>query len=334
MSFDYPVILLGLAFLLPLALLSVIHYRLSRGVLAFFPPSRREREFRELWFRYLLSAFSFLLFFACLIIALAGPRWGTQLTPEFRRGADVVLAIDLSRSMDVRDDGEGSPSRLEQAVAIARELTALSGGTRFAVAVGKGTGVLAVPLTDDAEALTAFLEGLSTSLITGRGTNLESLIAAASGAFQNSFPTRRHIILFSDGEAHQGSFSQEIEKALVAEITITAVGLGSETGGAVPGFSGPDEGSGETVMSFLRRDTLRNAAEQTGGIYLDGTREYAAAFLADHIAATVRETGTRVPGSAGFRRERISRSYIFIIAALAALGMSKTCEKKRRRHEG
>jgi Ca-activated chloride channel family protein len=327
--------------LIPLAFLSVIHYRLRRGVLAFFPSSskaasRQGTKFSELRFRYLLSALFFLLFFACLVIALAGPCWGTRLAPEFRRGADVVLAMDLSRSMDVRDGGEGSPSRLEQAAAIAGELAALSGGSRFAVAVGKGAGVLAIPLTDDTEAVAAFLGGLSTSLVTGRGTNLESLITAASGAFQSGFPTRRHIILFSDGEAHQGSLSQGIEKALAGEISVTAVGLGSETGGAVPG---EEAGSGTVspggmVMSFLHRDVLRNAAERTGGVYLDGTREYAAAFLADHIAAASPESGgAGEAGPAGFRRERVSRSYVFILAALASLGISGACGKKRRRRE-
>jgi Ca-activated chloride channel family protein len=340
---------LALALILPLGLMAVIHYRLRRGVLVFFPPSRRGTGFREIRFRYILSSFFFLLFFVFLVVSLAGPRWGTQLVPEFRRGVDVVLAIDLSRSMDVRDGGEGSPSRLERSAAIARELVTFSGGARFAVAIGKGAGVLTVPLTDDAEAVMVFLEGLSTSLITGRGTNLESLIMAASGAFQSSFPTRRHIILFSDGEDHQGSFSQGIEKALAGDISITAVGLGSEAGGAVPGPSsllpaggraaeglavpsGADTGSVETVMSFLRRDTLRNAAERTGGIYLDGTHEYAAALLSDHIAAVSPGIGGSGSGPAGFRQERISRSYIFIIAALIFLGLSKICEKKRRRN--
>jgi Ca-activated chloride channel family protein len=333
-SFDHPSLLLGLGLLVPLAFLSFLHYRLNRGVLAFFPPSRRKTESRTLRLRYGLSAFFFLLFIACVITALAGPRWGTRLVPEFRRGADVVLAIDLSRSMDVRDGGDGEPSRLEQAAAIARELATASGGIRFAVAVGKGTGVLAIPLTNDVEAVLAFLEGLSTSLITGRGTNLESLIAAAAEAFQDGFPTRRRIILFSDGEAHQGSFSQGVEKALAAGITITTVGLGSEAGGLVPGTeAGPEE----TALSFLRRDPLRNAAERTGGIYLDGTHEHAAALLSDHLAAAVREAGTpeadgsEALGSADFRWERISRSYIFIMAALGALGVSTGCEKKRRR---
>jgi Ca-activated chloride channel family protein len=242
--------------------------------------------------------------------------------------------MDLSRSMDVRDGGERGRSRLEQAAVIAGELPALSRGTRFAVVIGKGTGVLAVPLTDDAEAVSAFLEGLSTSLVTGRGTNLESLVTAAARAFQDSFPTRRHIILFSDGEAHQGSFFQGIENALARNISITAVGLGSEAGGVVPSASGRDGGPEADLVSFLRRDALRDAAERTGGIYLDGTNERAAAFLAGHIIAASPESGgAGDPGPADFRRERVSRSYIFILTALAAFGLSWACGKKRKRRE-
>jgi Ca-activated chloride channel family protein len=262
--------------------------------------------------------------------------------------------------MDVRDKGEQSPSRLELGLAIARDLVERSGGVRFAVAVGKGTGVLAIPLTDDTEAVTLLLEGLSTSLVTGWGTNLESLINAAAGAFQDAFPTRRRIILFSDGEAFQGSFSQGIERVQAADIVLCAVGLGSEDGGAVPEFAvasnssqtlplGQGEGIGERVMSFLRRDTLRDAAERTGGIYLDGSRENAAALLADQLALVSpvssrtllsegeeprRSEGSSLPNisAGGFRRERKHRGYLFIIAALMALGLSKGCEKKRRQY--
>jgi Ca-activated chloride channel family protein len=78
-------------------------------------------------------------------------------------------------------------------------------------------------------------------------------------------------------------------------------------------------------MSFLHRDTLRDAALRTGGIYLDGSRENAAALLADQLSLVSPDAS-----AGGFRRERKHRGYLFIIAALAALGLSKGCEKKRR----
>jgi Ca-activated chloride channel family protein len=347
-NFDNPIVLCALILIVPLAFHAFFHYRKRRIILGFFSPSRHGTGFREIRFRYILSTFFFLLFTASLIVSLAGPRWGIRFVPEYRRGLDVVLVMDLSRSMDVRDAAEGEggrpgPSRLERAAAIAGELAALSRGVRFAAVVGKGTGFLAVPLTDDVEAVAAFLEGLSTSLVTGRGTNLESLVNAAFGAFQSGFPSRKSVILFSDGEALQGSLSRGIEKALDADISITAVGLGSESGGPVPSVSlnaalaaisgaGMDAGSGEAAglpeMSFLRRDILQNAAERTGGIYIDGNLEHAAALLSDHIATVSPElTGS---GPAGFRRERVSRAYIFIIIALIAFGISRACGKKRK----
>ncbi|GHV81505.1 hypothetical protein AGMMS49991_00630 [Spirochaetia bacterium] len=306
-----------------------------------------------------MSAGFFLIFFGCCVIALAGPRWGFHLVPEFRRGVDVVLAIDLSLSMEVRDGGTasdggvgasvgGRPSRLERASAIAGEVVSAGmmgdgqyGGTgrgaqeqsspdvtgiRYAATIGKGAGILAVPLTSDLEAVLTFLEGLSSSTVTGRGTNLENLIDAAAGAFKDTFPGKRRIILFSDGESLQGNFAAAVDRALAADIAITAVGLGTETGGIVPGNS---QGDQSPITSFLRRDTLQSAAGRTGGIYIDGGRADAAEKLAEHLASHVFETR-----SGAFRREVRSRRHIFILAALAALGVSKMLEKKRKRSYG
>jgi Ca-activated chloride channel family protein len=298
--------------------------------------------------------FCFLLFAANLILALAEPHWGYRQVPEFRRGEDVVLAFDLSRSMEVPDvlSPGGSVSRLDRALALARELVkALSGldpgeyaGTahrtvpvrrvlpvRFAVAAGKGMGILTVPLTDDTEAVLGFLEGLSSSTVTGRGTNLESLANAAAGAFTETFPTRRRIILFSDGEGLSGSFIAAVEELKEANITISAVGLGTEAGGPVPLNEGQGYLLGEDglpVYSFLRAEILRNAAEQTGGIYIEGSREDAAALLAGHLDLRPAEGA-----AAGFKTEPENRRHIFILLAIGALGIGKLTEKRRRTNE-
>jgi Ca-activated chloride channel family protein len=95
-SFENPRLLAALFLLLPLALGMIFHYLRRRRVLELFPDPVELRR------RYGISSLFFLVFVACLIIALAGPHWGTRLVPEFRRGADVVLAIDLSRSMEAQ----------------------------------------------------------------------------------------------------------------------------------------------------------------------------------------------------------------------------------------
>jgi Ca-activated chloride channel family protein len=301
-----------------------------------------------------------------VIIALAHPRGGARLVSETRRGVDVVFAIDLSRSMDVRDIVPGGPSRLGRAASLIVELVnnpwfssrsfgdgdtaagAVSGapGVRFGAAIGKGRGVLALPLTEDTEAILGFLSSLSGSAITGWGTNLESLVDAAMRGFQDAFPSRRLIILLSDGESLTGSLDDALDRAMAAGITLIAVGVGSGAGGAVPlgnGPAGPHDTllgeDGYPVISVVQSDTLKDAAERTGGIYIDGNRNNAAALLADYLASlAVPGSGTTGTAVRGFRREKEPLGSIFVIAALVFMGISKMAEvrlpqeKGRRKH--
>jgi Ca-activated chloride channel family protein len=232
--------------------------------------------------------------------------------------------------MDVRD---GDISRLDQALGIARDLVGTSGGIRLGTALGKGKGVLAVPLTYDTGAVLTFLEGLTGSSLTGRGTNLETLLDAASGAFQNTLPTRRVIILFSDGESLSGSLAAAIDRAMDSGITMTAVGMGTEAGGLVPQEADPlsldgalrDEAEA-LLMSYRRGDVLRDAAERTGGIYVDGNRNDAAGLLADYIRSLAPESGVN-----GYHLENSPQWRFFVIAALLFLGVSKLFEKRPRK---
>jgi Ca-activated chloride channel family protein len=356
MSFDNPRFLLGLVLIIPIFLFSIFHYRKRRAILDFlaqsFDPvkhgstqraSSQPASVQRLRFRYFLSSGAFALFLACMILALAEPRGGTRLVSETRRGVDVIFAVDLSRSMEVRDVSPDGPSRLGQAAATAMEMvsnpwftgrSSVSPGVRFGAAIGKGTGVLALPLTEDTEAILTFLSGLSGAVLTGTGTNLESLIDAASGAFQDAFPSRRRIILLSDGESLGGSLSAALERAADAEIAIITVGFGSPAGGAVSLGTGTLVGEdGYPVISRLQEETLRDAAERTGGVYVNGNRSNAAALLADHLASLASPgslSGNTTVAVKGFRQETRPLGYLFIIAALAFLGLAKLAEKGRR----
>jgi Ca-activated chloride channel family protein len=358
MSFDNPRFLLALFLVIPLIVLNCVHYYRRRAILNFLanteeaaPPHSGSTMVRSLRFRFVLSVLAFSLFLICIIIALAGPKGGSRLISENRRGLDLVFAIDVSRSMDVRDISPGGPSRLGQAAATARELilalnpgsqTAASGasgsdaanGIRIGAAIGKGRGVLAVPLTGDTEAVLSFMAGLSGSAITGIGTNLEQLIDAAAGAFQSAFPSRRVIILLSDGESQEGVLNAALEKLRDSEILLAAAGFGSESGGPVP--LGPDVllgADGYPVISYLRSDFLRNAAESGSGVYVDGNGNNAAGLLEDYLnslSAPANSAGTSGAVRA-FRREARPLWHYFVLAALVFFGIAKTAEKGRRK---
>jgi Ca-activated chloride channel family protein len=211
-------------------------------------------------------------------------------------------------------------SRIERAADIAAVVARSSGGIRLGLAFGKGQGILAIPLTHDAGVVLNFLNVPGS--VTGRGTNLESLIDAAAGAFQDAFPAKRLIILFSDGEALSGSLQAALDRANNQGIEVTSVALGSIAGGPVPWLEFPDE---EVQMSFLRDGALHLAAALTGGIYVDGNRPDAAALLSEHIKSLAPESAV-----SGYHQEAQDQRRLFVLMALVALGLSKLFEKRLR----
>ncbi|GHV55393.1 hypothetical protein AGMMS49579_18130 [Spirochaetia bacterium] len=317
---DNPKALFGFFVLLFFIILRAIGDRKYRGILALFTGEGK------LWFRYRCSRCLFWLFLACLIIALAGPHWGSQTITEYRRGLDAVLALDVSHSMEVQDVPIFPFSRLDRGLEISRLLAESSAEIRLGAAISRGRGILAVPLTDDTEAITSFLGGLSGSVLSGRGTNLESLVDAAASAFLDSFPSRRVIIFITDGEALTGSLSDAVDRAIAADITFAVIGLGTEEGGPVPTVD--TESPTEPFVSYRRQEVLRNAAERGRGLYIDGNREDASAILGDYLRSLSTESL-----AGGSRREPKPRWDIFVILALVSLGVSKCCLLESRRRK-
>jgi Ca-activated chloride channel family protein len=270
--------------------------------------------------RYRLSHLFFWLSLGCLIAALSGPRWGLRIVPEYRRGLDVALALDLSRSMEARDFGI---SRLERAAEIGRETVENMDGVRFGIAVSRGRGTLAVPLTGDREAALSFLAAAGASALTGQGTDLEALVDAALSAFSDSFPSRRVIVLLSDGEALSGVLNEAVDRAVLREITLAAVGIGSGEGAPVP----PE--TGIPVISRRRAEVLENAALKSGGIYIDGNSAEAARILRSYLESLAFESE-----AGGGRSEKKPRWNLFVIAALFFFGASKYCLLTRRDRHG
>ncbi|MDR0707528.1 MAG: VWA domain-containing protein [Treponema sp.] len=324
MTFDAPIVLAGFIILVPFAILEAIHCHKRGKTLKLLNLPRKEHKTR-----FALSAVFFALFLCCVIIALAGPRWGSRSVVEYKRGVDVAFAFDVSRSMDVADV---EPSRLGRAVSVARETVALVGNARIGAAFGKGRGVLALPLTWDVNAVLIFLDSLLTGVQTGTGTNLESLIDASSRAFLPSSPAKRLIALFSDGESLSGSLQAAVDRARLEGVSVVAVGFGTEEGGVVPPKIILDRETGEPVaerepvVSARDTDALRNAAQRSGGVFIDGNAPDAAHTLANYIKSLAPQTGV-----SSYKIEAAPRWRVFMLAALAFLLLSKLAEKKRRR---
>ena len=317
-AFDFPTTLALLLLFLPLAVAGRLSPRRKR-VAAGLP--------LDLGHRLALSRFLSGLAFAFLVVALAGPRWGeAEPEAEYRRSADIVFALDLSLSMEVADGLGGlnpnEPTRLARGLALTREAVELLPGTRFAAAVSRGRGVLALPLTWDSASLLAFLTAMESRGMTGRGTNLQSLVEAAATAFSPTSPARRIIVLISDGEELSGSLRGAAERCRQEGIAIVALALGSESGGTFPG--------GGQTRSVRRSQPMLAAATLTSGLYLDGGETDAGARLAAFL-----DSGRQPAGGSPFDETR-QRWPLFALFSLAAFLGSRSCllgKRKRKESE-
>ena len=336
MTFNYPVLLFLFFIFIPLAIFDIASYK------------KRQLLSKELDKKIKFSLLFFRLFLAFAIIAAAGPRWGISYAPsEFRRGLDIVFAVDISRSMDLRDaQPNASVSRLERGISIAQETIVSVSGARYAAAAGRGRGYLTVPLTYDSEAAAVFLEAAGGSSMTGRSTNIESLIDAAAGAFQSASPARKVIVLISDGESHSGVIRNAVNRCIKENIIINAVAVGSDEGRQIREqemSSSSEHKADEESLSqnaqpvISRRDAvvMRNTAERSGGVYIDGSREDAASYLCDHLLSLSRgigitQTDTEITGSAGGRKEPKQRRALFTILALISFAVSKLITRSFR----
>jgi len=312
-TFDYPWALLGFAIFIPLLLWDRFSSH-RKQIHQNLPPHLR--------MRLSASRALFRVFLACIITALSGPYWGTgpaAVSGETLRAVDVVIALDVSRSMEIHDgfaNGDGSPaepagiSRLERGLTIVREAVNATPGIRLGAAVSRNRGIVAVPLTWDLDAALTFLDAAGSSL-TGRGTNLESLVDTAASAFQPSSPSTRVILLVSDGEELSGSLNAALGRCKRDGIAVTAIAVGSDEGGALD--------DGEIVS---RRDSraMRIAAGQTGGVYIDGNRQDASRTLAGHLRSLAPGAETR-----GTQTERTPRWFLFVMLAIITFGASKLC---------
>jgi Ca-activated chloride channel family protein len=206
---------------------------------------------------------------ACLIVALAQPRWGSLGASPLPPGHDVVLVVDVSRSMAAED---AVPNRLAAAVEAAESLVnalAREPANRVAVVAFAGRGVLRCPLTENLGAVLDALHRLRPGSVRPGGTDLGAALDAAREAFDPlEHSEGRAIVVFSDGEDHVDKWSARVERLREKDITVHTVAIGDpQQGHPVPtGKSAePLTYHGEPVRSRRSDAALESIARRTDG---------------------------------------------------------------------
>jgi len=207
-----------------------------------------------------------------LILALARPQLGTKLEEVKREGVDIMVAIDVSESMNAQDI---KPSRMAKArhevVALMEKLE----GDRIGIIAFAGEAFVQCPLTLDYGAAKIFLDVLEPGLIPTPGTNLIAAIQTAMESFESAERKHKVLVLITDGEDTGGEdVMKMVENAEREGVVIYPVGIGSPQGVPIPvidergvpvGFKKNREG--EVVVTKLDELTLEKIALQTGGKY-------------------------------------------------------------------
>ncbi len=176
--------------------------------------------------------FTLLMMVASLIIvALAGPRFGSKLTQVKQQGIDIIFALDVSNSMLAEDI---KPNRLERAKQELSRLLDRLNENRIGLIVFAGDAYTQIPITNDYLSAKMFLSGINTEMVSRQGTAIGQAVELAVRSFSSASEAGKALVIISDGENHEGGIEEAIEKAREKNITLFTIGMGTGEGVRIP----------------------------------------------------------------------------------------------------
>jgi Ca-activated chloride channel homolog len=210
--------------------------------------------------------------FALLIIALLGPSFGTSKKEVQSVGKDIMICVDLSKSMDAYDV---APTRLEKVKYELKKIVQAFSSDRIGIIIFSSEAFMQCPLTYDQNALNLFIETMNTSLVPTAGTDFGPPLRMAMDKLEQdnsrmAQTTSKVIVLISDGEDfgdETNAITQQIESKGYKLFTL---GVGTEQGGQIRSGSGyRTDRQGNVVVTKLNPAALQSLAGKTGGRYFE-----------------------------------------------------------------
>lgn len=224
---------------------------------------------KRIW-KFIFFCFAFLF----LIIGIVNPQVGTKLEEIKRKGADLMLCLDVSNSMNAEDF---VPNRLEKAKQAISKLVDKLEGDRIGIIVFGGESYVQLPITTDYAAAKLFLESISTDMIPTQGTDIGKAINLALESFGKDEGKNKAIVIITDGENHDQDALSAAEAAAEKGISIHTIGMGSENGAPIPIYKGKiregfrKDKDGNTVVTKLNEQILKEIAGAGNGVYVRAT---------------------------------------------------------------
>lgn len=211
-----------------------------------------------------------LLAISAIIVALASPQFGTKLETVKRKGIELIIALDVSNSMNATDI---EPSRLARSKLAIERLTSRLMDDRIGLIVFAGEAYVQLPITTDYASARMFLSSINTEIVPTQGTSIGAAIKLAGNSFSRQEDINKAIVVITDGEDHEQNAIEAARKAVEKDIKVYTVGMGSSKGSPIP--ASPDNQSnfikdreGNVVITKMNSDLLKEIAEAGNGEYI------------------------------------------------------------------
>jgi Ca-activated chloride channel family protein len=270
LQFQYKYFALGLAVIPFFILLFILLLRWKRKVTQGMGDKKLVKELTNNFSAKLFSLKFFLLLLASAagVIAIMNLRKPGDSDSNIRKGIDVVLALDVSKSMLATDM---QPSRLERAKQFIAKLMAALPNDRIGLVLFAGKAYMQMPLTTDHNAAQMFVLSASPGAIPQQGTVISEALKMSANAFNTAERRFKAVVLISDGEDQDADADKTSRELAEQGMLINTVGIGSPEGSYIPdpatGQNKKDE-TGNTVISKLNEEELKQLAENTNGVYV------------------------------------------------------------------
>ncbi len=226
-------------------------------------------ETKRIW-KFIL----YVLVFALLIMGLINPMVGMKEQEIKRKGADIMICLDVSNSMNAEDL---QPNRLDKSKQALSKLIEKLKGDRIGIIVFAGQSYVQLPITTDYAAAKLFLSSINTGMVPTQGTAIGNAIDLAVESFGKDEGKNKAIVVITDGENHEDDAIKAAEYAYEKNISVHTIGVGSEQGAPIPIYkNNVREGyrkdkDGNTIITKLNESALQEIAAAGNGIFVRAT---------------------------------------------------------------
>ena len=280
-SFEHIEFLTGLLLLVPLVLIFIFTLQWKQKTKKALGDEQLINKLTQDYSarRYKIKFVAVLFALALCILAATNLRTPLNNGKEETAGIDVMIALDVSKSMLGNDI---KPSRLERAKQLVSLIIDNSENNRVGLVIFAGKAYLQMPLTTDLSEAKLFLSNASVDAVPVQGTNISEALELCNNSLDTKEKKHKAIVLISDGEDHDPEANNTASKLSDDGVVIYTIGIGTADGSPImepgTGTYKTDE-NGKTVISKLNEDELKEIASKTGGNY----------FHMENVTTTVAE---------------------------------------------